>query len=267
MEPFVNSFLGMEWNQYMVSKEVDLFWTQAIQGLGVFFALCAVLLMSPLWKHVLTRIALGLALVLFIPFVYLKFLGSVWHILQLFEFGLQVGVILLLVVQPKDNKVFITALKTMIAITFTAHGLYAMNVFPRPNAFIQMTSASLHISNAHAAIVLWVAGLLDIVLSLAIWTRNKAILKPVLIYTTLWGFLTAFARLWANVYGFDFWNGVWQWSFAFLVRTPHFLVPLSLCLVFWKEFKMKSPQHARTCSNKRIAQKGSNALAGTPVPI
>lgn len=225
----------MSWNEYMTNPTSDLVIEWIGYSIGIILLISCIIIWFRKQVQLLNTLVI-VSVLLQLPYIWLHFLGYAFNTLQLFEFALQVGtpIALLLMV---NNRLSIKGLSyyltAIIAATFTAHGLYAMNVLPLPQSFIQMTITGFGVGNQEAKQILWIAGLFDILLSIGIFFP-KAINKWALRYAVIWGFLTAFARIYCNVYAFDFWNGLSQWHFQFLVRNAHFIIPLLLLYVITK---------------------------------
>ncbi len=80
-----------------------------------------------------------------------------------------------------------------IVLTYTSHGLLALNVLPTPEFFYAMTGKILHLDATMSGIFLKTAGFLDIAACLFILTKPKGY-KYAIFYCIAWGFITAFAR-------------------------------------------------------------------------
>ncbi|MFT6845674.1 MAG: hypothetical protein ACJAUV_001871 [Flavobacteriales bacterium] len=223
---------NLSWNDYMTNPTSDLVIEWISYSLGIIFLLTSIIVWLP--KRIkLINVSLITSLLLQIPYVWLHFLGYAFNTLQLFEFALQIGapIALLLTLNRKLSiKGLSKYLVIIIAATYTAHGLYAMNILPLPQSFIQMTITGFGVSNSVAKQILWYAGFIDVLLSIAIFFP-RSINKWALLYAIAWGFATAFARIYCNVYSFDFWNSLSQWHFQFLVRNAHFMMPGLLLLI------------------------------------
>jgi hypothetical protein len=223
---------NLSWNDYMTNPTSDLVIEWISYSLGIIFLLTSIIVWLP--KRIkLINVSLITSLLLQIPYVWLHFLGYAFNTLQLFEFALQIGapIALLLTLNRKLSiKGLSKYLVIIIAATYTAHGLYAMNILPLPQSFIQMTITGFGVSNSVAKQILWYAGFIDVLLSIAIFFP-RSINKWALLYAIAWGFATAFARIYCNVYAFDFWNSLSQWHFQFLVRNAHFMMPGLLLLI------------------------------------
>ncbi len=84
---------------------------------------------------------------------------------------------------------------------------------------------TLGLSNAQAMVFLQFAAVIDFVVAIGVFI--PVVSRWVFLYTLLWGLLTAAARLTTHVY-FDhlFRLTLHQTLFEFLIRVPHFMLPL-----------------------------------------
>lgn len=165
-------------------------------------------------------------LLAFLAFCYWK--DKFYQIGELMEYALQVGVPLFFIwaVQP-EKKGLETWMLAATAITFVGHGLYAVGFHPRPGHFSSMVINAFGIGDAWASQFLTLMGVLDFVAAAMLFLPGKWKI-PALWYCVVWGFVTAFARLWVNFFP-EFWmESLHQWFYEFLYRGPHFLVPLAL---------------------------------------
>ena len=129
-----------------------------------------------------------------------------------------------------------------IVVTFIAHGLYAYGYYAQPGSFVDMMIVGFKMDEETARFSLKVIGILDFVFGfivlLNIWiligktlhTSLIFLLKIFLYYGVVWGALTALARIYVPfnyemmLHSFD------QYFFQFMVRFPHFIIPLVLLL-------------------------------------
>lgn len=232
MERPIKWLFNISWNEYMTSPSSDLAIEWFSYLIGILFLTTSISVWLINNKKVLNKLLI-VSLCFQIPYVWLHFLGYAFNTLQIFEFALQLGTpiaLLLLTNEKISPKQLVKHLTIIIALTYTAHGLYAMDVFPLPQSFIQMTITGFGVGNQTAKQILWVAGLLDVLLSISLFLPG-CIRRNALRYAIVWGFATAFARIYCNVYAFDFWNSLSQWHFQFLVRNAHFLMPYLLLLL------------------------------------
>lgn len=175
-----------------------------------------------------------LSAIILIADVYSSFIDSKLHYNVPFEYGIRVSIPFLCFwiatyYNEAKEKLLINILSIAIAITFLAHGLYALNILPIPQNFLLMTSNILKSSRTVTLTFLYIAGILDVLLFIGIFI--KPIRKYFIYYAIIWGFLTALARLVAYFNTFDFNNYITLWLPEFLMRSGHFLIPLSLLLL------------------------------------
>ncbi len=121
-------------------------------------------------------------------------------------------------------------IKLAIALTFIGHGLFAIGYYPVPGYFIDMIIKVFHIGEDAARNLLKIVGWLDIVFAIVLLFFRGKYLKIALGYIILWGFLTALARIVANIYLGLGWESILPWVPAFLIRIPHFMIPIILYL-------------------------------------
>ena len=225
----VNSVFGMSWNQYMTSYEVDNNIQLFIKCIGFLFLGIAIIC---LFAHRLPKLkeAPILGLVLLLPTIWFHYYGYWSNIVLLFEFTAQVCLAVLLYLSLRDMPAhkLLNFARWAIAITFIAHGLYAMNIVPLPQKFIAMTIKATGWSNAFAREMLFIAGCLDLLVAIGLFIPR--LMKPSLWYIIGWGFLTAFARIYSNFYSYDPINSLHQWAWQFLIRTPHYSLGILLLI-------------------------------------
>ncbi len=115
--------------------------------------------------------------------------------------------------------------KVAIALTFTGHGLYAMGYFPVPGNFVYMTNTILGTSDEVSKDFLYVAGIFDLLAAALLFVPKAD--RLTFLYCAFWGFVTALARpVTYLVPNHLFWLTIHQTIFEFLVRLPHFMLPL-----------------------------------------
>jgi hypothetical protein len=119
-----------------------------------------------------------------------------------------------------------------VVMTFAGHGCYALDIWPTPATFYAMTCVSLDVEYETAQTLIRIAGVLDIVICIGIFI--PAFRRPCAMYAVVWGFLTAIARPVAGLsWSLNFW-GADQFLHESVLRTPHFLIPLYLFLMWRK---------------------------------
>jgi hypothetical protein len=231
MGDFVGSVLGMSWNQYMTSGVVDFNIQLLIKGIGVIFAIAAFCSLIYTQKNKVFAIGILLGVVFMLPLLWLHFFGDPYNTPLFFEFTAQFcsPLFLLYLIRYPQKNIPVVGVKIAIALTFIAHGLYAMNVFPLPQKFIRMMIVGFGTTNILAKDILFYLGMADLIVAVGIFFP-KAI-KWCAFYAFVWGFFTAFARLYTYVVPYDFWRSFSQSITGFLVRTPHYSLPLIIFLI------------------------------------
>ncbi len=221
-----------------------------IDGFTVSIGLIYVLAAISVWFHRPSRkwsgwiiiagtVALGLT-------YYGYFVGKHYNWGTLLEHSSQfiTPILLLMLLRGKSSKVIFVLAQVSIALTFICHGLFAYGYYPQPGNFIDMMITGWGMSEDVAIKSLEHIGVIDFVfggivlipIGLVIRSEwwSKA-LKPVLIlflvYGILWGFLTAFARIYLHWDGTMIWRSIEGHLHQFLVRVPHATIPLIILLL------------------------------------
>ncbi len=233
MESVVLYFRGGTWQEYVTSAATDRFIQSAITGFGIFYAIMAVLtllvrgrvLAKLTWLYILSSVSLA-----FLAFLYSK--EKFYHVGQFFEYTIQF-LLPLFFLYAVTGRVKLTRLllymKVAVALTFTAHGLYAIGVYPQPGVFTDMFIITLGVSETTATQLLLIAGALDFIVSVCLFIPRLA--KYAALYAVIWGGATALARTWGNFY-IDFpLESLHQNLHETLYRMPHMLVPLAVFFI------------------------------------
>lgn len=212
---------GQAWTDYVNAPATDAFVNDFAVALGGLFALgAAAALLTPrhsrvarslLWTCTAALALHALATALDHPFFWPQFA----------EHAAQLAAIPVLLWHGRLPYARLTTVAKMaLAITFVAHGLFAVGAYPVPGRFVEMSILGFDLTNAQAASLLWWAGVLDFMAAVLLFF--PATWHAAAIYMLAWGFLTAMARLTTNVYWDFFWPTLDQWAYEFLVRVPHF---------------------------------------------
>lgn len=232
----VKFILGMEWGAYLKHPNADTYIQAIIVGFGVLYVLC---LLSA-WhgkgaKRSNFFLIVGSFALTLLAMLYCKekFLTAG----QFFEYTLQFSSPIFLYALLKGVKIeeLIIWMKIAIALTFVSHGLYALGIYPIPGHFVEMTINILPFSESSAITFLNIAGAMDMLVAVLIFFPNK-IAKWALLYATIWGLLTALARI---VGHFDFGlplDSFLQWAYQSVYRFPHALIP-AVVYLYVKEQK------------------------------
>ncbi len=237
MEPVVLFFRGGTWQEYATSTATDSFIQSAIFGFGIFYSFMAVLtllvrgrmLIRLSWLYFLATAALA-----FLAFLYSK--EKFYHAGQFFEYTIQF-LLPLFFLFAVTGRIKLSGLllymKIAIALTFSAHGLYAIGVYPVPGVYNDMLISILGVNETAAKQMLMIAGVLDFIVSIGLFIPRLA--KYAAMYAVLWGGMTALARTWGFFY-LDFpLESLHQNLHETFIRMPHMLVPLAVYLILLKK--------------------------------
>jgi hypothetical protein len=162
-----------------------------------------------------------------------KFIESGYVIEQLVEFATKILLPIVLLKEtrkPTKEKNMQLVLKIIVALTFIGHGLFALGFHYVPGSFIRMTHNILGLSIHHSHNFLLVIGVLDVVLAILLFSKNRQVQQVTLIYLILWGALTSLARL---VFPMVIEADPTQLGAGFagmVYRLPHALIPFWLML-------------------------------------
>ncbi|MEM9848906.1 MAG: hypothetical protein AAF847_13545 [Bacteroidota bacterium] len=231
--PFVENVLRMTWEAYAANTQVSTYLDIMTKVGALFFLLCSLVSFLILFKrktYLLSFLYIGSFVLVCHALLEMK--DHFYHYAQFFEHSIQIGTPLLLgwaVFHPNRQQRTLSLAKILIALTFVAHGLYAMGFYPVPGHFIDMTISILGISEDQARLFLKVAGILDLILGVALFLPK--IDRYALMYAVLWGFLTASARI---VSGFeaDFVaTSLHVYACQTVFRLAHALTPLAALLL------------------------------------
>ncbi len=233
---FVENQMNWDWSAYATSPEMDAFFWKLSIGLGSFYFFAGVLALFirrlPRWA----RFPLPLASFSLFLLALLYFKSKFYSIAELFEYALQIGSPIFLVIYTRIGTIsdrFRRQIQFAISVTFIAHGLYAIGYYPRPGHFTAMVIEILGLSDEMANQFLLIAGILDFVAAVIIWFPGLFRVTG-LAYCFTWGLATAVARIWANFYPSIWQESLFQYFHEFLYRVPHFMIPLVL-LVWWSQ--------------------------------
>ena len=225
----IHWFSNMNWADYVNSLDVDYAIHSFGLSVGIFFLCTAFLiyLLNSRFKRT-AQILCGIASVLLAFMAFSYYLDKGYQLAQIMEYTAQVATPSLLawyVANPK-SQLFNWVIKTVVGLTFLGHGLYALGLYPVPGYFVHMVISNLDVTNTQAEQLLLAAGWMDVGVAVGVFIPK--IDRYWLIYAVVWGFLTALARLTTYIlWDHMFWLSVHQIGFAFLIRTPHFLLPLA----------------------------------------
>ncbi|SEC35748.1 hypothetical protein SAMN04489761_2767 [Tenacibaculum sp. MAR_2009_124] len=228
LEPIVTSVFGVSWQSYVTNLNTD----HAIQFLtrstGVLYSLCAVISLtinekSKRWMYSVLKLGSVSLILLALLLTKEKF----YHLVMFFEHTIQFGVPVALIyfLKSKNQDILVLCLKMVIAFAFTCHGMYALGYFyPLPGNFVTMTLNILPIQEEMAKNMLFLAGILDFVIAIAIFIPR--ITKIALLYAAFWGFATALARILSGFHYDVSLSIIHQYLYLVIYRLPHGIIPL-----------------------------------------
>jgi len=237
MSQILPIFSSMSYEDFITDIEIDDQIQNGIKAIGWFYMLCALVAVFirrlPKWASYI--LWLGSLSLMFLAFLYCKEKFFQWG--QFWEYSLQFGAPLFLFFLYNSihkvtsshlvSKSLIFWMKVAIAITFISHGLYALNYYPRPGHFVDMTINILGVGEKTAFQFLNVAGVLDFIVAIGIFFPKK-ICRYALIYIILWGLATTFARIWGHFYIDMIGDTLSQWVHESVYRFPHFVIPIAV---------------------------------------
>ena len=233
MKGIVEGWFGMTWQSYITSMEMDAMIQSMVKGTGVFYLIIAVLALFirkvPKWIGKL--LLLGATSLLILAALYCK--EKFFSAGQFLEYALQVSspIFLYLVVFRKINWYrLMLYMKIATALTFVCHGLYAINFYPRPGLFVEMILNTLGMKEESAYTLLNVAGILDFVMSAALFLPTKYA-RLAALYIVFWGLATSLARITSFFDSSYALESMHQWMHEVVFRFPHFLIPLAMFLL------------------------------------
>lgn len=205
------------------------------QGLGVFYVLMSIGVTVWEGRHRYGHILLWLSSVSLILLSFLYFQNKNYEPPQFFEYASQVLSPIFLATAlftpiRLSSSGFLRAVQVAVALTFFSHGLYALDVFPRPASFVNMTMLSLGVGGPFAEGFLLTAGILDMIVTIGIFSGNYS--RVFILWCIIWGLFTALARTYAFVEFSPEWgSALFQRLPDTLYRMPHTLIPLLLLVI------------------------------------
>jgi uncharacterized membrane protein YphA (DoxX/SURF4 family) len=227
----LEALTGMSWEAYSAHSEGFILAIQRSMGVLFLVAAVACWFVRGSGRKWANGIVLAAAFCLFL-YSLLRWSDSDFQIAMLLEHFLQWGTPLLLVLFGRlDMSLWRLMAAILIACTFIGHGLYALGWgVPQNNEFVNMTTRILGVDRGGALIFLHLAGVLDFLAPILLCFSKLRI--PAAAYLTLWGLLTALARIASYWTPAEDYYGMHPWMAETIVRLPHGLVPLALMLLF-----------------------------------
>lgn len=236
LEPVINFVFDISWQSYVTNLNTDLAIQILTRSIGVLYLVCAIISIiinenSKRWMRCILK--LGAVSLIFLALMITK--NKFFHLIMFFEHTIQFGVpiALLYFLKHKNALLLLFYLKVFIALAFICHGMYAIGVFyPLSGNFVTMTLNILPVQEEMAKNLLFVAGVLDFIIAIAIFIPKLS--KPVLLYACFWGGVTALARIF-SAFHYDFSLSIMhQYLYLTIYRLPHGLIPLLVYLYLYK---------------------------------
>ena len=240
MSGIITRLSGQDWNWWVTSLEIDEKISYCVMIQGFIFLFFAALSLIPIRKKSYRYIYLvSVNNLIFLAF--LKYLDNRIGIGNLLEHATQFTcplVLFLFTAKGDFSKSTELLAKVSVALTFIFHGLFAINFghdwawlnHSRPGHFTEMVMLCLGIHEESSANqILFIAGILDFLAAILIFTKRKLI-KMSLLYMILWGLLTSIARPWAHFNKSSIMESLNNWIPEMLLRIPHFAIPFCLLL-------------------------------------
>jgi hypothetical protein len=236
----VQLLLGWDWQRWATSPAVVDLMRAATRLHGVLYLGAGVLALLPASS---VRFRRAQALTLYVAATLLACLAALYcldskrQVGQALEFSLQCALPALLgLVLQRGGELGARAqvvLRLAIAGTFAGHGLYAIGFYEVPGDFVTLVMRCVPVGEALAKSLLQLVGALDFAIAFGVLAalRLPALDVPVLLYASVWGTLTALARVVAYFRWDMAFERLWQWCFETLLRLPHGLAPLFLLLL------------------------------------
>ncbi len=194
--------------------------------LGIVLLTAAISLIHPDFPKWKKRVLLFASFILF-GITVLESKEQFFRIGQFMEGSIQWTLPFLLAYYSPFREKFLFALKLAVSLTFVGHGLYAFGIYPIPGHFLDMVLALFPLDEPQAILFLKVAGVLDFLVAVLIFIPGKWA-KYALMYATVWGFLTALARLAVTIELGSEGEGLLWGLTQTVYRLGHGLVPLFL---------------------------------------
>jgi len=254
LEPYFQLF-NLSWDAYIQNIHVDRIISIGVNIIGLFYLSLAVLslFIKTTWKKSSVLLILGSLSLVTLSLLFYKAKG--YKTGQFIEYSIQwlspTFLYIFLFTRLKKTW-FELLLKIAVATTFIGHGLFAIGYYPTPNYYSFMFNSCMQflgfkLSPETISTVLWIAGFIDIFIIGIVIFLWKRLAVPVLVYASIWGLLTATARVVAYTYMDPSLHIFMQWMPQTLLRICHGLIPLVLALSLspvwlnkWKGFRAEN---------------------------
>lgn len=231
---------GIDWTWWVSAEGINAY----MPGIQLFLSILLMLgFIGVIWSKLpFRRVWVMSSAVIVWLILLLGWPGHNFTIGYLMEIALRAGTPLLWLWQDgaRGKSRGFTLAKWIIAATFIGHGLYALNYYPRPGAFVNWTSAGLGLSESASILVLNTVGILDLISAVLLLLPKPSWSLPLaMIWLTPWGILTTTARLWSNS-AYEEWSYLLlRWTPEVLIRLPHVLVVVAVYMA-WRRLHQRT---------------------------
>lgn len=234
MRPLLSS-IGISWESFAGSVRNDRMIHSVVQTGGILLVASGILSIAGLHRRIRRFYGAFIPGILILTLIaLLETKEHFFRLIHFFEFGIQLAapIALMLSVRNGTGQRLKRFLEVSVALTFAAHGLYALNVWPIPGNFIDMTIVLLGCSQDTAEQFLIVAGVLDLLIALVLIAYPKRLIyKASLVYACAWGLATALARVaFHYTLSGDLTSALHGGLYLTIYRLPHGLIPLLLLI-------------------------------------
>jgi len=240
LSPIVEK-LGGSWYLYSTNPKTSQYISVSILVSGLIFLTTSLTSLANIERKYFlmvkkSMLVVSIFLLLFFGICVVK--DKNYDLSQFFELSAQFSgpLILLWIIKKKPIRYsWEFLLRIVIAATFVPHGLFAIGIPYVPGNFIDMSIKILRFTEDQSMNFLFTIGCLDLIFSCMLFVRKTA--KIALIYCSIWGFITAFARLLFGIQEDFFWSSLHQCFAHFMYRIPNGLIPLIALLLLYNFFQ------------------------------
>lgn len=230
---FVEGVLNIPWNDFLTTPSYDHVIITITQGIGWVYGITALSCLLYNGRSKWFKTLLIVSTILLVILAVMETLDKFNAVAQFFEHTSQfTAPFLVYLLTRNPNSInytrLIVFLKTVVALTFIAHGLYAIGFYKQPSIFIKMIRSVLGTSYESTVVILKLIGAFDIIAGLLLFISNGRIVKIVLVHLIAWGFITALGRVFGITNWEQFGTSFSQLWFQTTYRLPHGLLPLAL---------------------------------------
>ncbi len=223
LAPIFNLF-GWSWKDYVTSSLTDRFINYSVILVGILLIICSLVVIFNYKKGEKLLYLSGCYLIV----LSLLYMASKYFIpAQFIEYSAQMFSPFALIMFWKKGQSdrLVLFIRLAVALTFIGHGSYALGIFPVPGNFVDMVINILGCTESTALVFLKIMGSLDFFAAILLFI-------PILDHWALtfccaWGLLTSFARV-GEESVFGFMHTLSTLGHEFIMRGPHFLLPLFL---------------------------------------